>query len=97
MATLKEERARLQFLEEHGHGDEMVHVVFPKREAAERIKNPNGKKRVVIVTDEHGYSQFHARREAWMQALDNNPTLFMLAMDTAMKDFDLLGWKEQQA
>jgi hypothetical protein len=39
MATLKEERARLQFLEEHGHGDEKVHVVFVEREAQERIKN----------------------------------------------------------
>jgi hypothetical protein len=81
MATLKEERARLQFLEEKGHGDEIVHVVFPRREAIERIKNPNKKKRIVIVTDEHSYSVFHARREAWMQALDENPTLFMAALD----------------
>lgn len=94
MASLKEERARLQFLEEHGHGEELVHVVFPRREAIERIKNPNGKKRIVMVTDEQNYKEFHAMREAYMRALDENPVLTMHALIEAMKAFDVLGWKD---
>lgn len=71
-------------------------MVFVKREAVARIKNPNGKKRIVMVTDPTNYSEFNAWREAYMQKLDNNPTLTMLAIIEAMKTFDLLAWKQEQ-
>ena len=71
-------------------------VVLPKLDARERIRNERKKRRIVLVTDEFGFSQFHARKEAWMLALDNNPALFMAALDAAMSTFDLRTWKEQE-
>ena len=71
-------------------------VVLPKLDARERIRNERKKRRVVLVTDEFGFSQFHARKEAWMLELDNNPSTFMAALDAAMGGFDVKGWKEYQ-
>jgi hypothetical protein len=97
MPSFDEELARMNWLKREGkvRGNERCKVIFPALDAKERIKNPNKNKRIVIVTDEFSYSQFAARREAWMQALDNNPSFFMAALDTAMKEFDLIGWRER--
>jgi hypothetical protein len=71
-------------------------VVLPRLDAKERIRNERKQRRIVLVTDEFGFSQFHARKEAWMLALENNPVTFMAALDAAMADFNVKGWREEQ-
>jgi len=77
MATLREERARLQFLEEKGHGDEKVHVVFIEREAAERIANERKgivkpKTKFVMETDDADmYRRFNFQKDRWYRLIPN--------------------------
>lgn len=72
-------------------------VVFPRRTAKKRVANQEHRKRVIFDTDELGYSRFHARREAWLLELQDNPTLFAEALDKAMETFDVRGWLEEKA
>lgn len=69
-------------------------VVFPRRKAKQRVQNQEKRRRIIFDTDELGYSRFHARREAWLRELHDNPSLFAEALDEAMKDFDLRTWFE---
>lgn len=77
MASLREERARLQFLEEHGRGDEKVHVVFIEEEARERIKNEQKgivkpKTKFVFETDDpEMYRRFNAEKDRWIRQIVN--------------------------
>jgi len=77
MATLREERARLQFLEEHGRGDEKVHIVFIDEEARERIKNEakgiiKPKTKFVFETDDADmYRRFNAEKDRWIRLIVN--------------------------
>jgi len=77
MATLREERARLQFLEERGHGEEKVHVVFIEREAAERIANERKgivkpKTKFVMETDDADmYRRFNFQKDRWYKLIPN--------------------------
>ena len=71
-------------------------VRWPRQEARKRISNERKSKRIVIVTDETNFSEFHALKEAYMRYTDENPTLVVLAIIQAMKDFDLKGWLEEQ-
>jgi hypothetical protein len=97
MATLREERARLQFLEEHGHGDEKVHVVFIEREAAERIKNEakgekSPKTKFVMETDSPGmYSRLNELKDRWFSQVNKSVALSIMA---ELWDRDL-AWIEQ--
>lgn len=81
MATLREERARLQFLEEHGRGDEKVHVVFIEEEARGRIKNEQKgiikpKTRFVMETDDPMmYSRFNAQKDRWLRLANKSVAL----------------------
>ena len=81
MATLREERARLQFLEEHGRGDEKVHVVFIEEEARERIKNGQKgivkpKTKFVFETDDPAmYSRFNAQKDRWLRLANKSVAL----------------------
>lgn len=82
MATLKEERARLQFLEEHGHGEEKVHVVFVEREAKERAKNdgPKPKTRFQWETDfAGGYSELNEGKDRLMRVIGNKQVAISVA------------------
>jgi hypothetical protein len=90
--------ARIHWLIKEGKitGEDRCKLVCPKIDAKERIRNEKKQRRIVLVTDEFGFSQFHARKEAWMLSLDNNPSLFMTALDAAMSQFDVMGWKEEQ-
>jgi hypothetical protein len=78
MATLREERARLQFLEERGHGDEKVHVIFVEEEAKKRIENkPEGDKppktQFRMETDDPAmYSRFNAQKDRWFRLLNKS-------------------------
>ena len=96
MPTWKEERERLRWLVREGKlaDDEPCKVIFPRREAKERIKNAAKHKRIVMQTDETNYTEFHAIREAYTLALNENPTLVVLAIIEAMKSFDVKGWYE---
>lgn len=68
MATLREERARLQFLEEHGHGDEKVHVVFVKEEVRKRVQNKGERTRLIKELDTpEAYSDWEAEWDRWIQ------------------------------
>ena len=94
MAKWAEVKARWSWLCENISDDEPVVFKLPRREARKRIINAEKKHRVVLVTDEQNYKEFHALREAYMQTLDENPTLVMHAIVEAMKEFDVKGWKE---
>lgn len=72
-------------------------IRFPRVEAKKRITNERKSKRIVIVTDEQNFSEFHAMREAYMSYCQDNPTLVALAIIEAMKAFDLKGWLETQS
>lgn len=84
MATLREERARLQFLEEHGRGDEKVHVVFIDEEARERIKNEakgivKPKTKFVMETDDpEMYSAFNAEKDRYIRCAVNKSVALSL-------------------
>ena len=72
-------------------------VVFPRRQAKKRVANQEKRKRIIFDTDELGYSRFHARKEAWLLELEDNPSLFAEALDKAMETFDIRGWLEEKA
>ena len=72
-------------------------LVFPRRQAKKRIANREHRKRIIFDTDPLGYQRFHARREAWLLELADNPTLFAEALDKAMETFDVRGFLEQRA
>jgi len=72
-------------------------IRFPRVEARKRVTNEKKSKRIVIVTDEQNFSEFHAMREAYMTYCQDNPTLVALAIINAMKAFDLKSWLEEQA
>ena len=97
VATVESESLRLRWLVNAGRGHEKCHVVLLSEEAKKRIKNEDKRRRIVLTTDEHSYSQFHARKEAWLLELEENPTLFMLALDEAMKEFDVRGWFKRRS
>ena len=97
MAKWAEVKARWQWLRDNLPDDEPVVFKLPRREARKRIVNAEKKHRVVLVTDAQNYKEFHAWREAYMQVLDENPTLVMHAIVEAMKEFDVKGWKERNA
>jgi len=71
-------------------------IVLTRKEAQRRRANKEQRKRVIFDADPQGYAEFHAMREAWMGELGENPTLFLNAMLTAMKTFDVRGWHEEQ-
>jgi len=80
LATLREERARLQFLEEHGHGDEKVHVVFVDREAKERVKNDKQKTRFQWETDfPGGYAELNKGKDRLMRIIGNKQVAITVA------------------
>jgi len=89
-------KAMLGWIRENIQDNEPVLLKFPRREAAKKVRNTEKRRRISFVTDELGYSRWNARREAWMQALDENPTLFAEALDRAMETFDVRGWLEEQ-
>ena len=72
-------------------------IRFPRQEAKKRVKNERQSKRIVIVTDPQNFAEFHAMKEAYMAFCDENPTLVVLAMIEAMREFNLKGWLEERA
>jgi hypothetical protein len=93
-----EEKERLRWLIKEGKlTDEMkVKIIIPSIDARSRMENREKRKRVCWNTDEQTYSEFAAIREAYMQTLEENPTLFGHAVVEAMKEFDVKGWFEGQ-
>jgi hypothetical protein len=82
MATIAEERARLQFLEEKGCGQEKCHVVLVEREARERIKNdgPKPKTRFVCETDDPAmYSRMNELKDRWFAIANKSVALSVMA------------------
>lgn len=88
-------KAHLPWFMEHMSDDEPL--VFPRRTAKKRVANNEKRKRIIFDTDELGYSRFHARKEAWLLELADNPSLFAEALDKAMETFDIRGWLEEKA
>lgn len=81
MATIAEERARLQFLEEKGCGQEKCHVVLVEREARERIKNdgPKPKTQFRFETDDpEMYSRFNAQKDRWLRIGNKSVAIDMM-------------------
>lgn len=85
---LREELARLQFLDEHGHGDEKLHIVFVEREAKERAKNdgPKPKTRFQWETDTaEGYGELNAGKDRLMQIVGNKQVAISVAAKLWLK------------
>ena len=81
MATLREERARLQFLEEHGHGDEKVHVVFIEEEAKKRIENKKERTRLIRELDTpQTYADFNAEFDRFIRCAGNVQVAYSLML-----------------
>ena len=96
MPTLDEIKGQVDYLIREGRGKEKAALILPRQDARERIENPHKRKRIVMVTDPANYAEFHAMREAYMQALGENPTLVTHAIIEAMRNFDVKGWAEEQ-
>lgn len=88
-------KAHWPWMVEHMPEDEPV--CFPRRNARKRVANKEKRKRIIFDTDELGYSRFHARREAWLLELADNPSFFSEALDKAMETFDVRGWLEEKS
>jgi hypothetical protein len=71
-------------------------IRFPRQDAKRKIRNESQSKRIVIITDPLGFSRFHARKEAWLLELADNPSLFAEALDKAMETFDVRGFLEER-
>lgn len=97
MPKWAEIKARWGWLNENLSDDEPVLFKLPRREARKRIENKEKRHRIVINCDETTYTEFHVWREAYMHTLGENPTLVGHAIVQAMKEFDVLAWKQEQA
>src|SRR5271154_5735510 len=103
MPAAKAEAERVLWLIKEGEipPDEPCKLVLPRIDAIEAIKNPNKKEtrpHINFATDQTTKEEFAVWREAWLSKLNNNPTMFGLALIEAMKQFDILQWlyDEQQ-
>ena len=73
MATIREERARLQYLEERGRGDEKAHVILIEEEARKRAENkgedgkPPKTKFCFDTDDPEMYRRFNAQKDRWLK------------------------------
>jgi len=72
-------------------------IRFPRQEAKKRVSNERKSKRIVIVTDEQNFSEFHAMFEAYKLVCGDDPTRAVYGVVEAMKEFDLKGWLEKQS
>ena len=97
MPRWAEVKARWPWLLEHLSDDEPVLFKLPRREARKRIENKEKRHRIVLNVDETTYTEFHVWREAYMHTLEENPTLVGHAIVQAMKEFDVMVWKQEQA
>jgi hypothetical protein len=74
MATITEERARLQWLESKGRGHEKAHVILIEEEAKKRQENTgdNPKTRFQLETDDpEMYSRFALQKDRWLRLIPN--------------------------
>lgn len=82
----------MQFLEERGHGDEKVHIVFIEREAAERIANEKKgivkpKTRFQMETDDPElYSAYNFQKDRYIR-LAGNKTVALSVMLERWADY----------
>jgi hypothetical protein len=60
---------------------------FPRRDAAKRAKNTEGRKRIVFPSDPVTYAQFHAEKERITRQLGDNPVLFGVFVTDMLKAF----------
>jgi hypothetical protein len=100
MATIREERARLQFLEEHGRGDELAHVILIEEEARKRAENkgPNPKTRFVFETDDPTmYSRFNAQKDRWLKGRNKAVIVDLLcSLWEGVRDEEIERWASAQ-
>ena len=96
MPAAKAEAERVLWLIKEGKipPDEPCKLVLPRVDAKDRIKNPDKAKRIIFACDQTTKEEFGVWREAWLSKLNNNPTMFGLALIEAMKTFDILQWLE---
>jgi hypothetical protein len=94
MATITEERARLQWLESKGRGQEKCHVALIEEEAKERVANPKKRTRFIMECDDpETYIRFNAEKDRWLRlanksvALDAMCRLWEECTDEAIKQF----------
>src|SRR5271170_1793959 len=97
MPGARAEYERLKWLLENGKiaSDEPAKLILPRLDAIEAIKNPKlreSRPRITFATDQTTKEEFAVWREAWLSKLNNNPTMFGLALIEAMKQFDILDW-----
>ena len=72
-------------------------IRFPRQEAKKRVSNEKKSKRIVIVTDEQNFREFHAIFEAYKLECGDDPTMAVYGLIEAAKCFDLRSWREEKA
>jgi|SRR5882757_3266149 len=82
MPTLEEVYFATKFLYEQGpaHRSRKCHYGLVDVEAKQRILNPDKNRRVIFVTDETNYVEFHKQKERYIEACGGNKTLGIHAM-----------------
>jgi hypothetical protein len=97
MPTVEECLAHAKWLIEKGRGQEKAVLYLPVVEAQRRKVNKEGRRRVVFVTDEITYSQWHGQRDRWIELCGGNPTLaypLMCQVLAAISDEAIRGMAE---
>lgn len=94
MPSFDEELARMQWLKRENKvsGDERVKLIFPRLEAKKRVRNTEGRTRLVVQLDSaETYSEFAAEFARYKEETGNPQIAFqlMLALLKAPKNEDI--------
>lgn len=82
--SFDEELARMQWLKRENKvsGDERVKLIFPRLEAKRRIKNAEGRTRLVVQLDQpETYSEFAAQFARFKEITGNPQIGFQIMLD----------------
>ena len=74
-----------KFLISKGRASEPAKLFMPKVEAQRKRANKEKHKRVVFVTDEITYGEWHGERDRWIELCKGNPTLAYPLMVRVLK------------
>jgi hypothetical protein len=84
MPSFAEEFARMKWLKENGkvQDDERCKIIFPRIEARKRVKNAEGRTRLVVQLDTPAtYSEFSAQFARYKEITANPQLAFSIMLD----------------
>jgi hypothetical protein len=91
LASIAEERARLQALEANGCGNETIHIVYVEREAKARAENagPKPKTRFIFEVDSpEAYAELNREKDRWLRVIVNKQVAISLLIAAWAKPSD---------